>query len=255
MAYVEKLREELMESLGIGVERSPPFTSIGACRKGDGQRGCEYGRVGEGVLAEPGGKVRQRSSNNSNNNNSSTINRGAAMMTMNSPWEQQQQQQQQHPSTTEQNPVGYIDSSSSRTRSGGGGIVHRKRARPASATARAPSTNNSRERPASASSARRPVNIVNETRTSSINGRKSNKDMDVLLEICRDQGQGFSLDPADFDSRCDFPLCLRTLQHYYCGTVSISTVCCTNTVPVCAGECCCESNIVISWVLTAVRDY
>lgn len=228
MAYVEKLREELMESLGIGVERSPPLASSGACQKGNGQRGCEYERGGRGVVAELGGKVRRRSSNHSSNNSSSSNrNRGAAMMTMGSPGEYRQgevphvQQQQQHTKTTEQDPIGYINSSS-RTLTRGGGIVHRKRARPASATSRASSINSSRVRPASASSARRPANIVNETRTSSINGRKSNKDMDVLLEICRDQGRGFSLDPADFDSRCDFPLCLRTPQQYYCSTSSIN---------------------------------
>ncbi len=29
----------------------------------------------------------------------------------------------------------------------------------------------------------------------------ANKDMDVLMEICRDQGRADSLNPADFDSR------------------------------------------------------
>lgn len=214
MAYVERLREELMESLGIGVERRPSFTSSGACQKGNGERSCEYERDGGGgAVAGLGGKVRRRSiSNNSNNSNNSSKNRGDDMMVMSAPGGHRQevprvQQQQQHTRTTEQDPVGY--NNSSRTRTGGDGIVDRKRPRSASATSRAFSVDSSSRRPASASLARHPVS-VNDTRMSSVKGRKSNKDMDVLLEICRDQGRGFSMDPADFDSRYDFPRCLRT---------------------------------------------
>lgn len=51
-----------------------------------------------------------------------------------------------------------------------------------------------RGRPTSASSARC-SNNMNRTCYSGI------KDMDILLEICKDQGRAGSLDPADFDSR------------------------------------------------------
>lgn len=69
------------------------------------------------------------------------------------------------------------------------------RARPHSAKLfRAPSRN--RGRPTSASSARCPVG------SSNVNGGcGANKDMEVLLEICRDQGRTGSLNPAGFDSR------------------------------------------------------
>lgn len=64
--------------------------------------------------------------------------------------------------------------------------------RPQSATLFRASRNHGR--PTSASSARH--------HRGNTNGSSSaNKDMDVLMEICRDQGRADSLNPADFDSR------------------------------------------------------
>lgn len=69
------------------------------------------------------------------------------------------------------------------------------KARPQSAKLFRDSSRN-RGRPTSASSARCPVS------SSNVNGGYgANKDMEVLLEICRDQGRTGSLNPADFDSR------------------------------------------------------
>lgn len=65
--------------------------------------------------------------------------------------------------------------------------------RPYNANLLRPSSRN-RGRPASASSAQCGDN-TNRAYNS------GNRDMDVLLEICRDQGRAASLDPADFDSR------------------------------------------------------
>ena len=68
------------------------------------------------------------------------------------------------------------------------------RARPQSAKLFRASSRN-RGRPTSASSARCPVGSSNAS-----GGYGANRDMEVLLEICRDQRTG-SLNPADFDSR------------------------------------------------------
>lgn len=69
------------------------------------------------------------------------------------------------------------------------------RTRPQSAKLFRDSSRN-RGRPTSASSARCPVSSGNVS-----GGCGANKDMEVLLEICRDQGRTGSLNPADFDSR------------------------------------------------------
>ena len=232
---VERLREELMKSLGIGVERSSPprqtasfkSSTHSACdQKGD-EPGCGYEKGGGGggggggrgrgrgggEGAELDGKIPRRSSGNSNSRTISSS-RSNAMMGA-------REQQQQHTRTSQQDPGGYYNSRTLTGCGGGSFVDKRKRARPASATSRA-TIGSSRVRPASASSARRPSNGV---RPVNDPARKKSKEMDVLLEICRDKGRGFSLDPADFDSRYsntfivhDGPLeslrTLNTLQFY-----------------------------------------
>lgn len=83
------------------------------------------------------------------------------------------------------------------------------RARPHSAKLLRASSRN-RGRPTSASSAQCPVG------SSNINGGYgANRDIDVLLEICRDQGRTGSLNPADFDSRSS-RVPLHEVLHWCC---------------------------------------
>lgn len=121
---------------------------------------------GASVVAERGGKVRRRLSD--------TTARVLYAQASHS-----QQEQQGH---------GYGVSDDSRMAD-----TRQYARRPHSAKLLRPSSRNL-GRPTSASSARCSEN----TNRAYFSG---NKDMDVLLEICRDQGRAGSLDPADFDSR------------------------------------------------------
>lgn len=159
MSYVERLREELMGSLGFEVE-SQSCLSGNRGSAGERDRKARRRRSGGGAIA--------------------AIQVGVPYPHALRPRQIQQQQQQQQ----QQGRRAADDS-----------MVAGRCLRPQRADlSRVP---RSRRRPASASSVRYLANKSN------MNDGYSgvNKDMDVLLKICRDQGRANSLNPADFDSR------------------------------------------------------
>lgn len=165
MACVDKLREELMESLGIGVERkrsSPPSVAnprrdlIGSARRDRTSR-CGSSSSSRGMVEYPQNARRLQ--------------------------QQPLTQQQEHYET------GGRRSSSTHDRR-----VGEKYARPGGMNLRATSNNRSSGRGGVTGGGARPA-------TASSARSIKRTEIDVLMEICRDQGRGFSLDPADFDSR------------------------------------------------------
>ena len=158
MANVEKLREELMGSLGFEVERqkhTPPSRAAGTCR--DARQIAPPGR---------GGKARRR------------LSESKAAVKVGVPYPQAlrlglQQGRQEHVYGERM-----VDTN---------GYTRPQSAKPFRAS-------RNRGRPMSASSARCPRGHMN-------GSGSANKDMDILMEICRDQGRAGSLNPADFDSR------------------------------------------------------
>lgn len=151
MALVERLREELMESLGFEVEPSA------ACSD-------------EREVAAPrrGGKARRRLSQA----------KVAIQVRVPDPQVLRRRQGQQEHECALYGDSRMIDA----------------RARPHSAKLFRASSRH-RGRPTSAPSARCPSGGSNNR------GCGTSRDMEVLLEICRDQGRADSLNPADFDSR------------------------------------------------------
>jgi len=154
--YVEKLREELMGSLGFGVEvqrTAPPSSAAQTCE-------------GERQIATPGraGKARRR------------LSESKVAVKVGVPYPQSLHLRQGN------QEVVYDESRM---------VDNNRQTRPQSA--KLFRTSRSRGRPTSASSARYP-------RHKNCGGT-ANKDMDILMEICRDQGRPDSVNPADFDSR------------------------------------------------------
>lgn len=166
MAYVERLREELMGTLGFEVERQSNTTPS----RSSGSRRRRTERRIPVVVAESGGKVQRRLSD------------ASAAAKLGVPYAQASHPQQ------EQQGQGYTVSDERRMAD-----TREYARRPHSAKLLRPSQN--RGRPTSASSVR--YGSDNSSRPC----YSGNKDMDVLLEICRDQGRAGSLDPSDFDSR------------------------------------------------------
>ncbi|CAM9358482.1 unnamed protein product [Ectocarpus fasciculatus] len=158
MSYIERLREELMGSLGFEIESRSRFS---------GNRGS---------VGERDRKARRRRSGDA----IAAVQVGVPYPQALRPRQMQQQRRQQQGRRA-------ADDGSCCTV--GGGCVRPQRAE----LSRAPS---SRRRPASASSVRYLANKSNMNHGNS----GTNKDMDVLLKICRDQGRANSLNPADFDS-------------------------------------------------------
>lgn len=165
MACVDKLREELMESLGIGVERSSSPPSF-ANHAGD-------------LLGSPRREIlRSRTSHCG----SSSSSRGMIEYPRNAGRLQRPLTQRQ------QNEIGGRRSSDVQDQRVGAKYAH-----PRSTKLRA--TSNGRgglgrgARPASVSSTARSLDNI------------KSSEMDILLEICKDQGREFSLDPSKFDSR------------------------------------------------------
>lgn len=163
MACVERLREELMESLGFEVEASAAARGWSAERAESGSR--------------RGGKGRRRLSQE----------KVAVQIGVPDPQALGRGQEERE----ERGFALY-----------GAGRMADTRTRPHSAKLFRASSR-CRGRPTSASSARCPVGRGNAN-----GGFGANKDMEVLLEICRDQGRTGSLDPADFDSRSNPKLLL-----------------------------------------------
>ncbi|CAM9380944.1 unnamed protein product, partial [Ectocarpus sp. 8 AP-2014] len=163
MSYVERLREELMGSLGFQVE-SQSGLSENRGSAGERDRKPRRRRSGGGAIA--------------------AVQVGVPYPHALRPRQIQQQQQQQQ--QRQQQGRRAADDSSFMV---GGGFLRPQRAD----LSRVP---RSRRRPASASSVRYLANKSN------MNDGYSgvNKDMDILLKICRDQGRANSLNPADFDS-------------------------------------------------------
>lgn len=161
MACVERQRGELMRHLGIAVERCPCPPPSGAPR---GDLGCP--RCLEGLTAR-NNKARRRSSHSIKVEHSHALHQ-----------QQVRGQRRELVGGREKNFVRAIDL---------------KCLRPNSAKLRAL---NSLRIPRSASSS-----TLLENNTNADNSGKTKRVADVLFDICRDQGCGYSLDPADFDSR------------------------------------------------------
>ncbi|CAM9860676.1 unnamed protein product [Ectocarpus sp. 4 AP-2014] len=162
MSYVERLREQLMGSLGFEVENQSCL-SDNRGSAGERDRKARRRRSGAGAISA----VQQV---------------GVPYPYALRPRQIQQQRQQQQ----QQQGRRAADDSSCMV---GGGCLRPQRAD-------LPRVPHSRRRPVSASSVRYLANKSN------MNDGYSgvNKDMDVLLKICRDQGRANSLNPADFDS-------------------------------------------------------
>lgn len=160
-----------MGTLGFEVERhsnTTPSRSSGSRRRSE--------RRIQVVVAGRGGKVQRHLSD------------APAVVQLGVPYAQASRPQQ------EQQGQGYTVSDERRMAN-----TREYARRPHSAKSLRPSQN--RGRPTSASSVRYSSDNANRPYYNS-----GNKDMDILLEICRDQGRVGSLDPSDFDSRYAGPL-------------------------------------------------
>lgn len=164
MACVDKLREELMDNLGIEVERSnsPRYVANHAGDLlGSARREMLHGRISHRGTSSSRGMIE---------------------------YPQNPRRLQRPLTQQQQNEIGGRRSSSIHDRR-----IDAKYARPGSAKRRATSNGRGgvgrRARPVSASSAARSLDNI------------KSSEMDILLEICKDQGRGFSLDPSNFDSR------------------------------------------------------
>lgn len=164
MACIDKLREELMDNLGIAVERSsspPSVANHAGDVLGSARREILHGRISHGGNRSSRGMVE---------------------------YPQNPRRLQRPLTQQQQDELGGRRSSSIHDRR-----IDAKYARPGSAKLRATSNGRGgvgrRARPASASSTARSLDNI------------KSSEMDILLEICKDQGRGFSLDPSKFDSR------------------------------------------------------
>lgn len=167
MACVQGLGEELMASLGIQVERSSAgLPSSRSCTPSNVRGSARKRSV---VVAEQGGQIRRRSNDN-------------ASMGVEYPYAPRLEQQTDREEQRKPGDNGRRSSTYDR-------LIDAKYARPNSAKSRGASSHGGAA-----------ANTSPAIRRSASNMNCS-KDMGVLLQICRDHGRGYPLDPADFDSR------------------------------------------------------